>query len=77
MKRIAIGLLQQETNVLNPVTTQREDFAIYGLVQGPAVIAAYGVGDLAQAAMVIGFQMLLLFYYQLQDKYQMFLKSCL
>ena len=29
-----------------------------------AVIAAYGVGDLAQAAMVIGFQMLLLFYYQ-------------
>ena len=48
MKRIAIGLLQQETNVLNPVTTQREDFAIYGLVQGPAVIADYGdVGELA------------------------------
>ena len=48
MKRIAIGLLQQETNVLNPVATQRGDFAIYGLAQGPAVIADYGdVGELA------------------------------
>jgi len=28
------------------------------------VMIAYGVGDLAQAAMIIGFQMLLLFYYQ-------------
>ena len=48
MKRIAIGQVLQETNLLNPVETRREDFADYGLAQGDEVVARYGdVGELA------------------------------
>ena len=42
MKRIAIGQVLQETNLLNPVETRREDFADYGLAQGDEVVARYG-----------------------------------
>ena len=46
--RIAIGQLLQETNSLNPILTRREDFELYGLVGGDAVVARYGdVGELA------------------------------
>ena len=48
MQRIAIGLLQQETNLLSRVETQREDYEAYGLAQGRAVIDDYGdTGELA------------------------------
>jgi hypothetical protein len=39
VKRIAIGLLQQETNLLNRVETQRQDYEVYGLAQGSAVVS--------------------------------------
>jgi len=46
--RIAIGQLLQETNSLNPVLTRRQDFELYGLVSGAAVVEGYGdVGELA------------------------------
>lgn len=46
--RIAIGQLLQETNSLNPVLTRRQDFELYGLVSGAAVVERYGdVGELA------------------------------
>jgi microcystin degradation protein MlrC len=46
--RIAIGQLLQETNSLNPVLTRREDFELYGLARGAAVVSRYGeVGELA------------------------------
>ena len=42
MKRIAVGQLLQETNSLNPLTTDLADFEVYGLAQGDEVMDRYG-----------------------------------
>ena len=42
MKRIAVGQLLQETNSLNPLTTDLDDFEVYGLAQGDEVMDRYG-----------------------------------
>ena len=48
MKKIAIGQILQETNSLNPLLTQREDFETYGLAHGKKIVEEYGdVGELA------------------------------
>ncbi len=42
MKRIAVGQILQETNCLNPHTTDWSDFEIYGLAYGKDVMDRYG-----------------------------------
>ena len=55
MPRIAVGQILQETNSINPVPTVREDFSVYGIAAGAAVMDRYGdVGELAGFAQLPG-----------------------